>query len=298
MWPLPRMSSAKMTSPGRQMKRRPSLDSSSRIPEARNTSCRRGALCRSSTWPSGVSRKNIELHLKVSDMGRSARLNGTSRTSIADSPESLVNILTMRMRKPRSPGGAMLPQTSQAARADAETQIDAVSHRDDAAQDRVGRNAEIGLIEGEPPGHVDQLGVGVDSRRRLQHARDAVQRDRDAHCGFPPARVHAAHPDERERKLVRLQHSYQHVGARSLDVGLGGLCVDAGLGAQRRLVHLEALELDIEIGAAFVRRDVAADLMAGDDMVVPQARKRPSAAHLVRDERLAGIDAKHGPPLR
>src|SRR5712691_62504 len=171
MWPLPRMSSAKMTSPGRQMKRRPSLDSSSRIPEARNTSCRRGALCRSCTWPSGVSRKKIALHLKVSDMGRSARLNGTSRISIAESPEVLVNILTTRMRKPRSPGGAMLPQAGQTARADAEAQIDAVSHRDGAAQHRVGRDAEIGLIEREPPGHADLVGIGVDCRRRLQRAR-------------------------------------------------------------------------------------------------------------------------------
>jgi hypothetical protein len=36
--------------------------------------------------------------LKVSDIGRSAPLIGTSRISIADSPESFVNILNTRMQ--------------------------------------------------------------------------------------------------------------------------------------------------------------------------------------------------------
>ena len=67
---------------------------------------------------------------------------------------------------------------------------------------------------------------------------------------------------------------FQHVGARSFDVGLAGLSVEAGLGAQRRLVHLHTCKGHIQIGAAFVRRDVADDFAAGDDVVVPQARKR------------------------
>src|SRR6266571_7754327 len=107
----------------------------------------------------------MESHLKVCDMGFSALLIGTSRISIADSPESPVNILTMRMRKPRSSDGAMLPRAGQPARADAETQVNPVLHRDGAAQHRVGRDAEIGLIEREPPGHADLVGIGVDCRR-------------------------------------------------------------------------------------------------------------------------------------
>ena len=39
----------------------------------------------------------MDSHPKVSYMGLSASAIGTSRTSIADSPESLVNILTTRM---------------------------------------------------------------------------------------------------------------------------------------------------------------------------------------------------------
>src|SRR5882672_11774199 len=107
----------------------------------------------------------MESHLKVSDMGRPALLIGTRRISIAESPDSVVNILNTRMRNPRSSGGAMLPQ---AARAHAETQIDAVLHRDGSAQERVGRDAEVGLVEREPPGHAQLAGIGVDYRRRLQ----------------------------------------------------------------------------------------------------------------------------------
>src|SRR6266699_5577597 len=55
-------------------------------------------------WPSGVSRKKIESQPKVSDAGLSAPVIGTSRISIADSPESLVNILTRRMPVYRGSG--------------------------------------------------------------------------------------------------------------------------------------------------------------------------------------------------
>jgi len=48
----------------------------------------------------------------------------------------------------------------------------------------------------------------------------------------------------------------------------------------------------------FIRRDITADLVAGDDVVVPQARERAGTAHLDRDERFGRIDAKHALPLR
>src|SRR6266704_4781751 len=57
-------------------------------------------------WPSGVSRKKIESHPKVSDAGLSAPVIGTSRTSIAESPESVVNILTTRMPDYRGSGAS------------------------------------------------------------------------------------------------------------------------------------------------------------------------------------------------
>ena len=126
----------------------------------------------------------------------------------------------------------------------------------------------------------------------------AVKRDRDGERRLSLLRLRAAHLDERERKLVRLQHLLQHVGARTLDVGFAGLGVESRLLAQRRLVHLHACKGHIQIGAAFVRSDVAADLVAGDDVVVPQTRERTRAAHFDHDERLGGIDPEHGLPLR
>src|SRR5690349_15521323 len=64
-------------------------------------------------------------------------------------------------------------------RADAETQLESVPDRDRAAEERIRRDAEIALVEREPPGHAHLLRIGLDLRGRLQRARVAVQRDRD-----------------------------------------------------------------------------------------------------------------------
>src|SRR5207253_180803 len=95
----------------------------------------------------------------------------------------------------RAGAGRWLPRAGQP-RDDAETQTDAVLYRDRAAEERIGRDAEIGLLEREPPGHAYFLRVGLDLRRHLQGAHVAVQRDRDGERRFLLLRVRASDADQ------------------------------------------------------------------------------------------------------
>src|SRR5882672_4366084 len=76
------------------------------------------------------------------------------------------------------PVSASLSRARHAPRADAEAQLQAVLHGDRPAQECVGRDAEIGLVERELSRYADAFSAGLDLRRYLQRARHAVQRDR------------------------------------------------------------------------------------------------------------------------
>src|SRR5258706_412591 len=138
------------------------------------------------------------------------------------------------------------------------------------------------------PGTLPLSGVRLDLGGYLQRAHVAVQRDREGERRFLPRRVRAGDADERERKLFRLEHLRQHVGARPLDVGLGGLGLESRLDAQRRLVHRQARKCDVQVGTAFTGREVARDVVARDDGVVAEARERPGRGPFDHHQRRGG----------
>jgi hypothetical protein len=177
--------------------------------------------------------------------------------------------------------------------ADAKAQIHLVEHLKGAAQDRERHNAEVSLIERHAPGHVDSLGAGFEIDRNLKLTGAPVQRDRDVQRRGADPRIDSGHVDECERMLFGLEHLVQHVPARAGNIACGRFSVESRLGAQRGLVHDEAVESNVQVRTTIVRRDVTPDVAACDDMVMPEARKRSASARFDDHERSGRIDAEH-----
>ena len=77
----------------------------------------------------------------------------------------------------------------------------------------------------------------------------------------------------------------QHVLPRAGNVRCGRPGVEPRFGAQRRLVHDQAIESNEKIRPATTRLDITDDIVACDDMIVSQLRKRSSTTHFDDNER-------------
>ena len=93
---------------------------------------------------------------------------------------------------------------------------------------------------------------------------------------------------------VGAQDAAEHVAPRAGDVGIAGLGVESGLRTQSRLVDGQPVEPCVEVGPAFGRRDIAAQVVARDDVVVPEVRERARAADFHGDQRPCRVDLEDG----
>jgi hypothetical protein len=99
------------------------------------------------------------------------------------------------------------------------------------------------------------------------------------------------HGNEGERIPLDLEYSRQHVPVCPGDVGFGGLCVEAGLCAQRWFIDDQPIERNIQVRPALFRGNIALYVVARDNVVMPQTRERSRPAHFDDDQRTRGIDS-------
>ena len=143
--------------------------------------------------------------------------------------------------------------------------------------------------------------ASLQGHRDTEFALHTMERDRNVDVGrrSQPARVERvavdrADSDQRQRIALGFQRLFEHVVPRRLDRLRRGRRVEARRLAQSRFVDGEPIEANGQIGLATAWPDVAANVVARDDVIVTEARERARPPHLDRDDRGGGIDGVHG----
>ena len=100
--------------------------------------------------------------------------------------------------------------------------------------------------------------------------------------------------DDCERKAVRFEYAAQHVASRAFDRICRRRRIESGYLAEPRFVDDEFVERDVKVGTRVVGTHEAVNIVARNDVIMSEARKRPRATHLDDDARCCSVDAVDG----
>lgn len=98
-----------------------------------------------------------------------------------------------------------------------------------------------------------------------------------------------------DRKTLYVQHLAEHVTPCTGNVFRRRLRIEIRFRSQVRFIDGKAVERHDKVCPAPIEIDIAPDIVARDNMVMPQARKRSAAPHANDNDRLFRVDLQDPP---